>query len=101
MKGSTLTPRPQVDGLAGVQWVWMTVDDGETIGSIPGAVMIEHGDHRLLAPWVAVPGAPVVFTMDSLVPLSLREKVWCTLCGRAGWIERGAWLPEDEDGRRG
>lgn len=79
-------------------WVWWTEADPtprEAAGDseqLPAGVLIDHGDHTLLVPWVPIVGGQQ-FTLDSLRPLRVVEHITCGTCGRAGWISGGAWLP--------
>lgn len=87
------------------KWVWGTLDDPRgadepRIGAVPAGMLIDHGDHTLLVPWVALDGVDVVpFTLDSLLPLTLLERVACAICGDAGFVRAGAWVPESEVAR--
>jgi hypothetical protein len=65
--------------------------------ALPAGVVLDHGDHSLLVPWAVCDAAGVdgvVFTLDSLVPLTVVEPVSCCLCAAAGRIVDGAWVPE-------
>lgn len=81
-------------------WVWALAEDGAPLSEVgvPVGVVIDHGDHAVLVPWVPVPGDTRQFTLDSLLPLTVVESVTCTTCGTTGRIERGAWLPDAEGG---
>jgi len=62
-------------------------------GVIPCALLVDHGDHTMLVPWVPVDGAPgEPFTLERLVPLTLTEAVTCMTCGVSGQIRRGRWV---------
>lgn len=81
-------------------WLWALTPEGERLSEhgVPAGVVINHGDHACLVPWVPLPGETRRFTLDSLLPLTVVEPVTCTLCGTAGRIERGGWLPDAEGG---
>lgn len=80
---------PAVEG-SRVRWTW----NGAPGDGLPTGVVVDHGDHDLLVPWVPFPGGPErVFTLDSLFPLTVVEQVRCGLCSAVGRIEQGAWLP--------
>lgn len=83
----------ELAGVAGAEWEWVASD-----ASVPAGVVVDHGDHEMLVSWVARSEGAVVFTLDSLVPLTVVELVWCRLCGVEGRIEQGAWLPLEQDG---
>lgn len=100
----TALPQPQLRlGQPPAQWVWsagdgdLNVNDPGT-GAIPAGVLLDHGDHTLLVAWVpAFAAAP--FTLESLLPLTVRELVACPTCGSAGHVSGGAWLPTREVSR--
>lgn len=83
-------------------WVWWTESDPRVVevakqaGELPAGLLIDHGDHTLLVPWVPVQGCRQ-FTLDSLLPLTVKEHITCGACGRAGWITGNAWLPARAD----
>jgi hypothetical protein len=86
--------------------VWMTTLDDAGVkvrsGVIPCALLVDHGDHTMLVPWVPVDGAPgEPFTLERLVPLTLTEQVTCMTCGVSGRIRRGLWLSPTEGGDGG
>lgn len=76
--------------LEAARWTWA---EG---AAVPSGIVLDHGDHELLVPWA---GGGDVFTLDSLLPLTVVEQVRCTMCEAEGRIERGAWLPS-KDGAR-
>jgi hypothetical protein len=74
---------------------------GDAPGRLPTGVLIDHGDHNLLVSWVAPGEARPAFTLDSLLPLTVVEEATCPMCGVAGRIERGEWLPAEGGVARG
>jgi hypothetical protein len=82
--------------------VWWTADDltprATPAGCLPAGVLVDHGDHTMLVPWVPHGELPQ-FTLESLVPLTVAELVVCPTCARSGWITGGAWLPAREVSR--
>lgn len=70
--------------------------------ALPAGLLVDHGDHTVLLPWAPVArwDGPV-FTLDSLVPLTIVEQVTCVICGVSGRIEQGAWLPAEGGVARG
>lgn len=86
-------------------WVWWTAADPRVLeqpavpGAIPAGVLVDHGDHTMLVPWVPV-GQLERFTLLSLLPLAVRELVVCPTCSRAGYISGGAWLPAKDEVQR-
>lgn len=84
------------------EWLWTTHDDltataePALAGSIPAAVVLDHGDHNAVVAWApiivgGVRAAP--FTLESLVPLTIGEPLPCPHCGVTGRIEQGRWVP--------
>lgn len=92
-------------GVSGA-WVWATMSsptvDARPVltGSIPVGIALDHGDHRCLVAWAESPahGVVVPFTLDSLMPLTVREPVSCSLCAVTGRISAGTWVPALEGG---
>lgn len=77
------------------RWLW-NGPTGAAGGLVPVAVLVDHGDHYMQVPWATYAGAPsldTVFTLDSLRPLTLVERIACGTCGAQGRIEAGAWVP--------
>ena len=94
-------PKELVLGGHRAVWVWGTPDDPHATaeprtGVIPCAVLIDHGDHTMLVPWVELAAGGTPFTLESLLPLTVREHVECPTCGRTGYISGGAWLPQKD-----
>lgn len=88
MSGKLVELPPVIDLGGPAQWAWLPG------GSVPYGVIIDHGSHRLMVPWIRYEGVASPFTLDSLLPLTLVEPVTCGLCGRVGRIKGGCWLPE-------
>lgn len=60
---------------------------------IPFGVKLSHGDHAILIRWSEWPGNPERprFTLESLVPLTVTQKVRCPSCGDIGHIRDNVW----------
>lgn len=93
-----MTPAPVVLGGRRTRWTWLDENGQLTprpvAGQLPGGLVVDHGDHTLLVPWVPVNGLPA-FTLDSLMPLTIVEFVDCVICGTKGRIVEGTWLPSE------
>lgn len=83
-------------------WRWSPADaaDVSVRGAIPAAVHVDHGDHQMQVSWARFEGDgltddAVMFTLRSLIPLTVDETVKCVVCGLTGRIVQGAWLPEE------
>ena len=62
--------------------------------AIPSGAVIRHGALAQYVRWATLPGdsrAGHVWTLDSLVPLTLLEPIVCTACGGVGHIVEGRW----------
>lgn len=80
--------------------VWLTTANDEGVkvraGVMPAALLVDHGDHTMLVPWVPVEGAPgEPFTLEALIPLTLTEQITCMTCQVSGRIRRGRWVPAE------
>lgn len=110
MNARSLIPARVMVGPYAATFVWGTHDDvasGDpvSVGAIPAGLVIHHlypTPHKVVVAWAAVElpgGAPhFVFTLESLVPLTVREPVACLLCGVVGRIVTGAWVPAESGG---
>lgn len=98
---SALPAEVELDGRVAL-WVWLgeaSVTGPPQPGLIPAGVMLDHGDHKMLVPWAG--DYPRVFTLDSLLPLTVVGSIDCSTCGASGQITDGAWVPSEKGGARG
>lgn len=96
---SRLPVQPRITGVAAGaddhRWLW-NGPTGAAGGLVPCAVLVDHGDHYMQVPWATYAGAPsedTLFTLDSLRPLTIVERIACGTCGAQGRIEAGVWTP--------
>lgn len=81
-------------------WQWDT-DLGAT-ASVPSGLLIQHTEpeaHLLEVRWCGASGAG--FTLDSLLPLTVVERLTCPVCQVSGRIDRGEWQPAEGGADRG